>query len=62
MSRATERLALATDLSGKCPACRVVFLEFRTDRAGRAVEQCSCGYRAYVARRSGTRDESTAAK
>src|SRR5256885_3524738 len=32
-------------------------LEFRTDRFGRMVEFCPCGYRAYVERRSGKRDE-----
>lgn len=57
MSRASERLALVTDRSGRCPACRLEFLEFRTDRAGRALEQCPCGYYAYVERRSGKRDE-----
>ena len=62
MNRAAERLALVADRSGKCPACRVEFLEFKTDRGGRAVEQCACGYRAYVERRSGTRDEPIAAK
>jgi hypothetical protein len=33
-----------------------VFLEFKTDRGGRALEVCVCGYRAYVERRSGKRD------
>ena len=57
MNRAAERLALVADRSGRCPACRELFLEFKTDRAGRAVEQCDCGYRAYVQRRSGSREE-----
>ena len=59
MNRANERLGLVTDRSGRCPACREEFLEFKTDRAGRAVEQCACGYRAYVERRTGKRDEET---
>jgi hypothetical protein len=58
VNRTAERLGLVTDRSGRCPACREVFLEFKTDRSGRAFEQCAaCGYRAYVERRSGKRDE-----
>jgi hypothetical protein len=56
MNRAALRSPLVTDRSGRCPACRELFLEFRTDRAGRALEVCDCGYRAYVERRSGARD------
>jgi hypothetical protein len=58
MNRTAERLALVADRSGRCPSCNEVFLEFRTDRSGRAFEQCACGYRAYVERRTGKRDES----
>lgn len=39
-----------------CPTCQQT-LQFRTDRYGRMVEYCPCGYRAYVERRSGKRDE-----
>ena len=56
MNRAAERLGLVDDRSGRCPACRELFLEYRTDRAGRALEVCTCGYRAYVERRTGKRD------
>jgi hypothetical protein len=31
--------------------------EFRTDRNGRILEQCGCGYRTYVERISGKRNE-----
>ena len=57
MNRANERLGLVTDRSGRCPACGEEFLEFKTDRGGRALETCTCGYRAYVERRSGSRPE-----
>lgn len=56
MNKAAERLGLVDDRTGRCPACHVVFLEFKTDRAGRALEVCRCGYRAYVERRTGKRD------
>ena len=56
MNRAAERLGLVQDRSGRCPACRETFLEFKTDSGGRALEVCVCGYRAYVERRSGKRD------
>ena len=58
MNRASERLGLVDDRSGRCPACRELVLEFKTDRAGRALEVCPCGYRAYVERRTGKRDPS----
>ena len=38
-----------------CPGCGE-FFEFRTDTNGRLVEQCGCGYRAYVEQRSGKHD------
>ena len=59
MNRAAEKLGLVADRSGICPACREGYLEFKTDRLGRALEQCPCGYRAYVERRSGKREEPT---
>lgn len=37
----------------RCPQCRGR-LAFGTDRSGRAVEQCECGYRNYVAVRTGS--------
>jgi hypothetical protein len=58
VNRAAERLGLVTDRSGRCPACREA-LEFKTDRAGRALETCACGYRAYVERRTGNRADET---
>ena len=36
----------------RCPQCRGR-LAFGTDRSGRTVEQCVCGYRNYVAVRTG---------
>ncbi len=54
MNRAAERLALVTDRSVRCPECRGC-MEFKTDRAGRAMEVCACGYRAYIERRTGDR-------
>jgi len=57
VNRAAARTPLVPDRGpARCPACRE-FLEFRTDRSGRMVEQCACGYRAYVERRTGKRDE-----
>lgn len=56
MSRASERLALVADRSLRCPTCRE-YMEFKTDRAGRAMELCACGHRAYIERRTGKRDE-----
>ena len=59
MSRASERQALVPDRgSAKCPTCGS-FVEFRTDRFGRMIEQCECGHRAFVERRSGKRDAET---
>jgi hypothetical protein len=56
VSRASERQALVPDRgSAKCPACGG-FVEFRTDRFGRMMEQCGCGHHAFVERRSGKRD------
>ena len=57
VNRAAARIKLVGDRGpARCRACGE-YLEFRTDRNGRMVEQCGCGYRAYVERRSGTRDE-----
>ena len=55
MNKAAERLGLVTDRSVRCPQCRE-YMEFKTDRAGRAMEVCVCGYRAYIERRTGKRD------
>jgi hypothetical protein len=55
VNRASERLGLVDDRSVRCPACRELLLQFKTDRAGRALEVCLCGYRAYVERRAGKR-------
>jgi hypothetical protein len=59
VNRAAERLGLVDDRSGRCPVCHNMVLEFKTDRGGRALEECACGYRAYVERRTGKRDEET---
>ena len=56
MTRAADRLGLVTDRSVRCPACGG-WMEFKTDRAGSAMEVCVCGYRAYIERRTGNRDE-----
>ena len=56
MNKAAERLGLVGDRSVRCPACGA-YMEFKTDRAGRATEVCACGYRAYVERRPGKLDE-----
>lgn len=37
----------------RCPQCRGR-LAFGTDRSGRTVEQCACGYKNYVALRTGS--------
>jgi hypothetical protein len=36
----------------RCPRCRSR-LGFGTDRSGRTLEQCVCGYRQYVEQRTG---------
>ena len=56
MNKAAERLGLVGDRSLRCPACGG-YMEFKTDRAGRAMELCACGHRAYIERRTGKRDE-----
>jgi hypothetical protein len=56
VNKAAERLGLVTDRSVRCPACHA-YMEFKTDRAGRAMEVCACGHRAYIERRTGKRDE-----
>ena len=40
----------------RCPACGEN-REFRTDRNGRILELCGCGYRTYVERQNGQRTE-----
>jgi hypothetical protein len=53
VNRAASRSPLVADGGPpRCPACGSQLL-FRTDRQGRALEQCDCGYRAYVIRRDG---------
>ncbi|HEV8305328.1 MAG TPA: hypothetical protein VGQ25_10225 [Gemmatimonadales bacterium] len=53
MSRALARAKLVVDGGApRCPACGGP-LAFRTDRLGRTMEQCDCGYRAYIVRRDG---------
>lgn len=62
MNRAGARLRLGLVMDGgppRCPACGG-HLVFRTDRLGRAMEQCDCGHRAYVVRRDGKPPESQA--
>ena len=56
MNKTAERLGLVADRSLRCPACGE-YMEFKTDRAGRAMEVCACGHRAYIERRTGKRDE-----
>ncbi len=56
MNKAAERLGLVPDRSVRCPACRA-YMEFKTDRAGRATEVCACGYRAFIERRPGKLNE-----
>jgi hypothetical protein len=57
MNRAAAKSPLVADGGPPhCPACGG-HLMFRTDRHGRAMAQCDCGYRAYVERRTGTRPE-----
>jgi len=56
-NRAAARSPLVTDRGPpRCPACQED-LEFRTDRFGRTLEQCPCGHRALVERRSGKRED-----
>ena len=57
VKRAAAPIRLVGDRGlARCPACGEN-REFRTDRNGRILEQCGCGYRTYVERRSGTRNE-----
>lgn len=53
MSRTISRASLVP-ASGPpgCPGCRQR-LEFGTDRLGRTLEYCRCGYKAYVQMREG---------
>jgi hypothetical protein len=45
-NKAAARNPLVADRGpARCPACQE-FLEFRTDRVGRTLEQCACGHRA----------------
>jgi hypothetical protein len=53
VNRALARTKLVPDGGApRCPACGG-HLVFRTDRLGRTMEQCDCGYRMYVVRRDG---------
>ena len=50
--RAAAPILLGGDRGlARCPACGEN-REFRTDRNGRILEQCGCGWRTYVERRS----------
>jgi hypothetical protein len=53
VNRSLKRTGLVSD--GGPPRCRECggHLAFRTDRLGRTMEQCVCGYRAYIERRDG---------
>jgi len=54
--RAAAPILLARDHSpARCTACGEN-REFRTDRSGRTLEQCGCGYRT-VERRNGKHNE-----
>jgi len=46
---------LADGGAPRCPTCRTR-LSFTTDRQGRVLEACPCGYRAYVLTRRGLPD------
>lgn len=61
MNKPAERLGLVAARSVRCPECGGT-MEFKTDRGGRALDVCACGYRAYIERRTGKRDEETGAK
>jgi hypothetical protein len=53
LRRSVARAGLVSDGGPpRCPACsgRLVF---KTDRLGRMMEQCGCGYGAHVLRRDG---------
>ncbi len=56
MNRSDKRSLVADGGPPRCPACRVQ-LFFQSDRQGRTFAQCACGYRAYVERRTGKREE-----
>jgi hypothetical protein len=56
VNKAADRLGLVADRSVRCPECHN-YMEFKTDRGGRAMEVCACGHRAYIERRTGKRDE-----
>jgi hypothetical protein len=58
VNRAAAKSPLVADGGPpRCPACGSRHLGFRTDRLGRAMEQCDCGYKGYVQRRDGKRPE-----
>ncbi len=57
-NRPASRSPLVVDGGpARCPVCQK-YLEFRTDRFGQMIEHCPCGHRAFVARRTGRREES----
>jgi hypothetical protein len=56
VNRSDKRSLVADGGPPRCPACRVQ-LFFQSDRQGRTFAQCDCGYRAYIERRTGKREE-----
>ena len=57
VKRASVPILLAWDRNpARCGACGEN-REFRTDRNGRVLEQCGCGYRTYVKPPGGKRNE-----
>jgi len=60
MNRSAAQLQLVGDGGPpRCPACGIR-LYFGSDRQGQTYAQCDCGYRAYVERRTGKREEPVA--
>ena len=53
LSRAEGRGLVSGGDSPRCPVCGD-WLGFGTDRQGRAVQHCDCGFKGYVQRRSGS--------
>ncbi|HLB82329.1 MAG TPA: hypothetical protein VJJ54_04510 [Gemmatimonadales bacterium] len=51
--RELGRAGMVTDGGApRCPGCREA-LQFGTDRQGRTIESCGCGYRGYLETRGG---------
>jgi hypothetical protein len=62
VSRALARASLVAAAGPPgCPGCRRR-LEFGTDRLGRTIEYCRCGYIGYVQMREGLRIDVTTVK